>query len=101
VISGVAHAYCIDLRFWYPSPAYRYRDETGGALVNKDGEPVSMQHRQLIAYAIARFGQTTDPNQAAAVMLYVHSLMGDARPGELDPHGAGSGGRVPVRARPA
>ncbi len=32
-----------------------------------------------------RYGRTTNPNQQAAVMLYVHSLMGDARPGEIDP----------------
>src|SRR3954471_12464635 len=79
-IAGVAHAYCIDLRFWYPSAGYRYREDTSGGLVNKDGQPVSAQHRQLISYAISRFGQTTDPSQAAAVMLYVHSLMGTLVP---------------------
>src|SRR4051812_21272387 len=84
-ISGAGTAYCIDLRFWYPSSKYRYRETGSGALLNKDGEPVSELHRQLIAYAIARYGQTTDPDQAAAVMLYVHSLMGDGRPGELNP----------------
>jgi Sortase domain len=88
-IPGIAHSYCIDLRFWYPSASYRYRESTSGVLVNKEGETVSALNRQLIAYAIARFGQTTDPNQAAAVMLYVHSLIGDARPGELDPHDVG------------
>src|SRR6476646_5708167 len=71
-IPGVAHSYCIDLRYWYPSPDYQYRENASGALVNKQGEAVSALKRQLIAYAIARFGQTTDPNQAAAVMLYVH-----------------------------
>src|SRR5690242_16494427 len=49
-VAGVAHAYCIDLRFWYPSAAYRYKEDRSGALVNKDGEPVSALHRQLIAY---------------------------------------------------
>jgi Sortase domain len=85
-VPGVAHSYCIDLRFWYPSPNYRYREDTSGALANKEGEAVSAHNLQLIAYAIARFGQTTDPDEAAAVMLYVHSLMGDGRPGELDPN---------------
>jgi hypothetical protein len=84
-IPGVAHSYCIDLRYWYPSPDYRYREDTSGGLVNKEGEAVSALHRQLIAYAISRFGQTTSADQAAAVMLYVHSLIGDARPGELNP----------------
>src|SRR5436309_11857013 len=63
-IAGIAHAYCIDLRFWYPSAAYRYREDTGEALINKDGEPVTALHRQLIAYAIARYGQTSSPDQA-------------------------------------
>jgi Sortase domain len=88
-IPSVAHSYCIDLRYWYPSPDYQYRENASGALVNKQGEAVSALKRELMAYAIARFGQTTDPNQAAAVMLYVHSLMGDARPAELDPNDAG------------
>src|SRR5262249_22177453 len=85
-IPGVAHSYCIALRYWYPSPNYQYRESSSNVLVNKQGEAVSALHRQQIAYAIARFGQTTDPDQAAAVMLYVHSLIGDARPGELDPN---------------
>jgi hypothetical protein len=88
-VPGVAHSYCVDLRYWYPSPDYGYREDTSGAFVNKPGETVSALHRQLIAYAIQRFGQTTDPNQAAAVMLYVHSLIGDARPGELAPADVG------------
>jgi Sortase domain len=88
-VPGVAHSYCIDLRFWYPSASYRYREDTSGMLANKKGETVSTLHRQLMAYAIARFGQTADPDQAAAVMLYVHSLMGDGRPGELDPNDLG------------
>src|SRR5262249_55340097 len=46
---------------------------------------VSATNLAEAAYAIRAFGRTTDPNQAAAVMLYVHALMGDARPGELDP----------------
>jgi hypothetical protein len=42
-----------------------------------------------MAFAIWTFGRTTDPNTTAAVMLYVHSLMGDARPGEVDPAAIG------------
>jgi hypothetical protein len=84
-IPGSAHTYCIDLRFWYPGPAYRYREQTSGSLTNKDGEAVPFLNQQRIAYAIWEYGRTNDPDQAAAVMLYVHSQMGDARPGELDP----------------
>ena len=46
---------------------------------------MSVSNLQKAAYAIWTYGRTTNPNEAAAVMLYVHSLMGDARPGELDP----------------
>ena len=42
-------------------------------------------NRQKIAYAVWAYGRSTTPDRQAAVMLYVHSLMGDARPGEADP----------------
>lgn len=79
------HTFCIDLRYWYPSPAYRFREDTSGTLRNRDGETVSLENRRRLAYAIWEFGRSADANQQAAVMLYVHSLMGDARPGEADP----------------
>ena len=84
-VPGEAHTYCIDLRFWYPSPDYRYQEMPATGLKNKEGEAVSPSSLQKIAYAIWAYGRTTNANQAAAVMLYVHSLIGDARPGELDP----------------
>ena len=85
LVSGVGHMYCIDLRFWYPGRSYAYREVDPAGLRNRDGEKVSVSNLQKASYAIASFGQTTNDNQAAAVMLYVHSLMGDARPGEVDP----------------
>jgi hypothetical protein len=60
-------------------------------LRNRDGEAVSLEHRRRIAYAVWTFGRTSDPTRQAAVMLYVHSLMGDARPGEVDPNAIGRG----------
>ncbi|HST25269.1 MAG TPA: class F sortase [Gaiellaceae bacterium] len=84
-IPGSAHTYCIDLRFWYPGPQYKYKEITGGNLTNKDGNAVPAVNQQRIAYAIWQYGRSTDPDQAAAVMLYVHNQMGDARPGEVDP----------------
>src|SRR5579859_1959826 len=89
-IPGAAHTYCIDLRFWYPGPDYRYKEDTSGTLANKDGATVPFVNQQRIAYAIWVYGRSTDPDQAAAVMLYVHDQMGDARPGEVDPAVAGS-----------
>src|SRR5207245_3819707 len=85
-IPGTTHTFCIDLRFWYPGADYRYREDTsGGNLGNKEGEAVPLPNQQRIAYAIWVFGRSSDPNQQAAVMLYVHGQMGDARPGEVDP----------------
>jgi hypothetical protein len=87
----VPHTFCIDLRYWYPSRAYRFREDTSGTLKNRDGETVSLENRHRLAYAIWTFGRTTDPSRQAAVMLYVHSLMGDAAPGEADPNALGRG----------
>ena len=42
-----------------------------------------------MAYALEQYGQTKSSAQASAVMLYVHSLMGDAQPGEVDPAAVG------------
>jgi hypothetical protein len=89
-IPGSAHTYCIDLRFWYPGPDYKYKEDTGGDLVNKDGNAVPFVNRQRIAYAIWVYGRSSDPDQAAAVALYVHGQMGDARPGEVNASVAGS-----------
>jgi hypothetical protein len=89
-LPGKSHLFCIDLRFWYPSASYQYREDQNGTLRNREGNVVALESRQRLAYAIWTFGQTSDPNQQAAVMLYVHSLMGDARAGELDPGAIGA-----------
>jgi hypothetical protein len=89
VIPGQAHTFCIDLRFWYASPAYRYKPAPAGALHNKDGVPVPPERQARLAYAIWEYGRSTRPRQQAAAMLYVHGLMGDARPGEVNPAALG------------
>lgn len=82
--------YCIDLRFWYPSRAHGFREiPSGPGLRNRDDELVAVHNQRKLAYAVWNYGRTRDRNQAAAVMLYVHSLMGDGRPGELDPAALG------------
>src|SRR6188768_2343828 len=91
VVPGEFHQYCVDLRFWYPGADYAYREVAANGLRNRDGEAVPVPSLQKIAYAIWTFGRTTDANTAAAVMLYVHSQMGDARPGELAPTAIGPG----------
>jgi hypothetical protein len=92
VVAGKSHTFCIDLRFWYPSKTDAYRElaiATTG-LHNRAGQTVSPRMQQEIAYAIWNAGQSSDPNRQAAVMLYVHSRMGDAAPGEVDPAALGS-----------
>ena len=59
-------------------------------LRNRAGQAVSASMQQEIAYAVWNAGQSNDPNRQAAVMLYVHSRMGDAAPGEVDPSALGS-----------
>ncbi len=80
-----AHTFCIDLQYWYPSAAYRFRELQGSTLRNREGELVPFENRRRMAYAMWAYGRSGAPNRQAAVMLYVHGLMGDARPGEVDP----------------
>src|SRR5262245_56921894 len=55
-IPGTNHTFCIDLRFWYPSPDYNYVEDTSDTLRNKAGETVPLSSRQKIAYAIWIYG---------------------------------------------
>ena len=56
---------------------------------NTEGEVVPLERQRRIAYAIWTYGRSTSATQQAAVALYVHSLMGDARPGGADPAALG------------
>jgi hypothetical protein len=84
-VKGHRHAFCIDLRFWYASPSYRYREVSSTVLRNREGTIISREKQQRMAYALWAFGRSMKPSRQAATMLYVNSLMGTARPGELDP----------------
>ncbi len=85
VVPGLGRGFCIDLGYWYPSPADKYMLVTSPGLRTTRGRAILLVDRQKMAYAIWAYGRSTTANQQAAVMLYVHSLMGDARPGEIDP----------------
>ena len=89
LVPGRFHMFCIDLRYWYPGPDYAYKPIEATGLRNRDGEAVPVVSLQKMAYALWTFGRTTNDDTAAAVMLYVHAQMGDARPGELDPAAIG------------
>src|SRR5262249_34774 len=84
-VPDIAHTFCIDLQYWYPSPKYKFRESTADTLANREGQTVSLENRRRMAYAVWAWGRSSKANQQAAVMLYTHSLMGGARPGEVDP----------------
>jgi Sortase domain len=85
VVADAARTFCIDLRYWYPSKAMRFELVEPDELRNRDGDVVTYERQRRMAYAAWTFGRTNSANQQAAVMLYVHSQMGDAAPGEVDP----------------
>jgi hypothetical protein len=89
VVPGLGRGFCIDLGYWYPSAADKYELVTSPGLRTTRGRAILLVERQKMAYAIWAFGRTTNADRQAAVMLYVHSLMGDARPGEIDPAAIG------------
>jgi hypothetical protein len=84
-VADVARTFCIDLRYWYPSKSMRFALVEPDQLKNRDGDTVTYERQRRMAYAAWTFGRTNSANQQAAVMLYIHSQMGDAAPGEIDP----------------
>jgi hypothetical protein len=83
-VKGAGPTFCIDLRFWYPQASYKFKEISSEGLKNRDGAGVSAEKQRRMAYALWNYGRSSNPNQQAAVMLYVHSLMGDGAPGEVD-----------------
>ena len=77
--------FCIDLRFWYPSRSFDYERRSAAGLRNKEGEAISATALRRMSRALWRYGRSDKPSQQAAVMVYVHRLMGDGAPGEADP----------------
>jgi len=91
VVPGVkGPMFCIDLRYWYPSRSFGFAERPADtALRNREGDVVSAASLRKMSYAIWRHGQTNDRVRQGAVMLYVHRLMGDGAPGEVDPAAVG------------
>lgn len=81
--------FCIDLRFWYPSEKSNFREMSLRGFRNRDGKLVPLVSQRKMAYALWKYGRSNRVNQQAAVMLYVHQMMGDGRPGEVDPKALG------------
>ncbi len=77
--------FCIDLRFWYPSPKFQYRERSTSGLRNKEGKRISATRLAYMNYALWKYGRSDQVTRQAATMLYVHHLMDDGAPGEIDP----------------
>jgi hypothetical protein len=89
--------FCIDLRFWYPSRSFGYEKRSAEGLRNRDGDALSASALRRMSYAMWRFGRSDSATQQAAVMLYVHKLMGDGAPGEVTSQALSSGTRAMFR----
>ena len=83
-------AFCLDLRFWYPGKAYDYELADPDALSNRDGDRISPASLRRMNYAMWNYGRTNKKVSQGAVMLYVHRLMGDGAPGEVDRSAGGA-----------
>ena len=86
--------FCIDLRFWYPARRFGYEERSAAGLRNRDGDAISSSGLRRMSYALWRFGRSDNANQQAAVMLYVHGIMGDGAPGEVTPSALSSRSRA-------
>lgn len=90
--------FCIDLRFWYPSPAFGYERRSAAGLRNREGDRIAQATLRRMAYALWRYGGSQSRTQQGAMMLYVHGLMGDGEPGEASPGAIGRTVERRVRA---
>ncbi len=82
--------FCLDLRYWYPGRSYDFQERSAADLRNREGDLVSSESLRRMSYAIWNFGRTSKRSNQGAVMVYVHRMMGDGAPGEVDPAAAGS-----------
>ena len=89
-IPGVTDpAWCIDLRFWYPSSRFGYQKRGIAGLRSREGKRISAAELRRTSWVLFNYGAKRDNATQAAVMLYVHSVMGDGAPGEVDPAAVG------------
>ncbi|MEA2170865.1 MAG: hypothetical protein QOF76_4165 [Solirubrobacteraceae bacterium] len=86
-VPGVAGAtFCIDLRYWYPGKDYGYEQRSAAnGLSNRDGKSIPQGDVRRMAYALWNLGRSHGVDGQGATMLYVHHLMDDGAPGEVDP----------------
>ena len=94
-------SWCIDLRFWYPSPRFGYEKRSTNGLRSKEGKRISAAELRRMSWVLANHGNRRDRATQAAVMLYVHDVMGDGAPGEVDPRAVGVQSRFAAISRDA
>ena len=89
-VPGEAPTFCIDLRFWYPNAAYRYRAarEPGAAQPRRrgglDGAPAADGVRDVDLRAQPEPARSRPRSCSTCTRL-----MGDGAPGEVDPAALG------------
>lgn len=77
-VPGVSAAmFCVDLNFWYPGKQYAYKRLSAAGLRTRAGTPVPDANLHRMAYALWKYGRTSNPDQQGAVMMYIHGEMGD------------------------
>lgn len=84
-VTGADPSFCIDLRWWYPASRFDYRLISNTGLKNSNGKIITAATQSRMSYALWNYGRSRNANQQAAVMLYIHSQMGDGAVGEVDP----------------
>ncbi len=77
--------FCIDLRFWYPSPKFKYKERSTDGLKSRAKKAVPATRLAYMNYALWKYGRSDNVTRQAATMLFVHHLMDDGAPGEIDP----------------
>lgn len=81
---GGEQVWCVRFALKAPETGEQYRP--GEALLTKWGTPLPAETAANISYLLLRYGDTRDPNQAAALAHLLHSWTSAPRdPGDLDP----------------
>ncbi len=84
-VVGAGPTFCIDLRWWYPAKRFKYAQIANRGLKNSNGSTISAADQSRMSYAIWNYGRSNNRDRQAATMLYVHGLMRDGAPGEVEP----------------
>ena len=87
-VPGEAHTFCLDLRYWYASRDYRYREHRGLPSATATARPCRSRGSRSWPTRSGPSVARRTPTGRLPSACYVHAMMGDARPGEVDPAGA-------------